>query len=148
MSDLYDPGLNISKEEAIKAGVDNSKWQTDNCLVSSCEADDPSNCDICRMRRKNLDAFIAKYGSCEVEPLTYRVECAWCDILMAVKETDDPNMAGAVSHGCCETCFEGCKEQIKEYKKKCDKEEALSVEDEVDFYEASVEMEVGDATEK
>lgn len=34
----------------------------------------------------------------------YKVICAWCKGLMAIKTCSDPNMDGQESHSICESC--------------------------------------------
>jgi len=37
---------------------------------------------------------------------SYRVICAWCKKLIAVKETNDYKMDKTVSHSICKECFQ------------------------------------------
>lgn len=41
----------------------------------------------------------------------YKVVCAWCGKLIAIKRTSDERMEGAVSHSICQKCF---KEKFEE----------------------------------
>jgi len=42
----------------------------------------------------------------EVRTYSYKVVCAWCKKLVAIKKTKDYKMSGTVSHSICKKCFQ------------------------------------------
>lgn len=49
----------------------------------------------------NNSSSVASVGK---EVAMYKVICAWCKGLMAIKTCSDPNMDGQESHSICESC--------------------------------------------